>query len=166
MPDAAALSNKQRCASAIAAACLVVAPLTATFEGLRTKPYNDVTGTKTVCYGDTGVEMRVYSAGECGTLLRDRLARDYAPKLLAPNCLPQLADERRKPVFAALIDASYNAGPVAVCKSRMAVAIRAGQWRAACNGIAGWYVTSKGVPLRGLVRRREAEKALCLKGAA
>lgn len=158
------LSSKERCAAAIAAACIIAAPFTAGFEGLRPHPYRDATGTPTVCYGDTQVEMRVYAADECGKLLRERMARDYAPKVLA--CLPQLLEERRKPVFAALIDASYNAGPAAVCKSRMAVSIRASQWRAACSGISGWYVTSKGVPLRGLVRRRDAEKALCLQGAA
>jgi lysozyme len=157
-------SGKQKAAAAIAAAVLVATPLTASFEGLRTHPYRDVTGTPTVCYGDTEVEMRVYAADECGKLLRERVARDYAPRVLA--CLPQLLDERRKLVFAALIDASYNAGWAAVCKSRMAERIRAGQWQAACNGLSGWYVTSKGVPLRGLVRRREAEKALCLQGAA
>jgi lysozyme len=155
-----ALSSKQRAGAAIAAACLVAAPLTAAFEGLRTKPYLDPAGIQTVCYGETEREMRVYTADECGSLLRQRLAKDYAPKVLA--CLPQVAD--RKAVFAALIDASYNAGPKAVCNSRMATSIRAGQWRAACDGFSGWYVTAKGKRLPGLVRRREAERNLCRSG--
>lgn len=158
------LSGKQKGGAAIAAALLIAVPLTASFEGLRTRPYKDVTGTPTVCYGDTQVEMRVYSADECGKLLRERMARDYAPKVLA--CLPQLTAPERKPVFAALIDASYNAGPRAVCRSPMAKAIRAGEWTIACYRFVGWYETSKGKWFRGLHRRRLAERDLCLKGAA
>lgn len=159
---AAELSGKQKAGAIIAAACLVAAPLTAAFEGLRTKPYRDPAGIPTVCYGETQLAMRVYSADECGVMLRQRMARDYAPKVLA--CLPQLADEHRKPVFAALIDASYNAGPKAVCNSRMAKHIRAGQWQAACNGFVGWYETARGKWYAGLARRRAAEMRLCLTG--
>lgn len=147
-------------AAAIAAACLVCVPLTAQFEGLRTKPYRDPVGIPTVCYGETNVAMRAYSTDECGRLLRDQLRRVYAPRVAA--CLPQLTRPERKHEFAALIDASYNAGPAAVCKSRMARAIVAGNWRAACDGLEGWYVTARGVRLPGLVRRRQAERRLCL----
>lgn len=160
----AATSKKERAAAAIAAAVLVAVPLTAGFEGLRTRPYRDPANIETVCFGDTEVEMRVYTADECGKLLRERMARDYAPKVLA--CLPQLMDPKRKPVFAALIDAAYNAGPAAVCRSRMARAIRAGDWKAACKGFVGWYETARGKWYRGLHRRRLAERDLCLKGAS
>lgn len=159
-------------AVAIAAAVLVAAPIGEKWEGYAAKPYLDPAAIKTYCYGETDtafLEDRIYSKGECGALLRKRLARDYAPRLLA--CLPQLADPRRTHVFGALLDASYNAGPVAVCASRMSISVRASQWTAACNGLEGWYVTARNrktgirIKLRGLELRRRDEKAVCLKGA-
>lgn len=163
-------------AALIAAAVLVVVPITASEEGFVPKARPDPAHIPTVCYGETEHidPARIYSRGECLELLRVRLARDYAPKVLA--CLPALADRRRRDVFAALIDASYNAGPDAVCGSPMARAIRSaeplGDWSAACNAFTGWFVTARdrktGVrtTLPGLVtRRRDVERPLCLKGA-
>lgn len=147
----------------IAAAVLVAMPLTARFEGLRTKPYLDPAGIPTVCYGETELALRVYSVDECGAMLRQRLLKDYAPKVAA--CVPSLVSEAKANALAAFVDASYNAGPKAVCNSRMAKAVRAGDLRAACDGFAGWYVTARGKRFPGLVRRREAERQLCLKDA-
>ncbi len=159
-------------AIAIAAAVAIAAPsLTEPFEGFEPRPYLDPAKVRTVCYGETeGIETRVYSKSECGQLLRVRMARDYAPRLLA--CLPQLIDQRRRNVFAAMLDASYNAGWSAVCQSRMARSIRAGDWTGACTGLRGWYVTARNrqtgqrIQLAGLVRRRNAEAALCLQPVA
>lgn len=141
--------------------------MTAGFEGLRTKPYFDPAHIKTVCYGETEREMRTYTAQECMGLLKDRQASNYAPAIL--NCVPAFADERRRYAFAASIDASYNAGVAAFCKSRMARAFNAGQWEAGCNGFLGWYATAringKPTPLKGLQRRRQAERDLCLKSS-
>jgi lysozyme len=157
-------------AAAIAAACTLCASvLTMPSEGLRTHPYMDMPGGRaTVCYGETEQAMRVYTPGECGDLLRQRLLRDYAPKVLA--CVPGLYDPKRQPIFAALIDASYNAGWAAVCASPMAANARAGQWRAACDSFPGWFVTARNrktgvrVKLPGLVTRRKTEADLCRKG--
>jgi lysozyme len=145
--------------AAIAAAVALVIPVTAAFEGLRTKPYRDPTNTLTVCYGETHLPMRVYSADECGAMLRKRLAKDYAPQLL--DCVPALIN--RPNPYAALLDFSYNAGVQAACRSRMARNFNLGRWPEGCAAFRGTYVTSKGVKLKGLVRRREAEAALCLK---
>jgi hypothetical protein len=54
--------------------------------------------------------------------------------------------ERRLKVFGALLDAAYNAGWRkwrAVCNSRMARSIHAGDWAGACNGFYGWYTTAR-----------------------
>lgn len=153
--------------AAIAAAVLLAVPLTSAFEGLRTHPYADPIGKRTVCYGDTEVRMRVYSADECGAMLRSRLAKDYAPHLL--NCIPQLASKPSE--FAALLDASYNAGWLAVCNSNLAVNARKGAVGHVCAELASWYTTAldrrsgKRRTLPGLVRRRQAEAALCRKDA-
>lgn len=149
-------------APAIIAACALCAALTAGYEGLRTKPYKDPVGISTVCYGETERAMRSYTADECMALLKDRQASDYAPAVL--RCVPGFADERRRYAFAASIDAAYNAGIAAFCRSRMARAFNAGQWKAGCAGFVGWYETAKGKRLKGLVRRRASERALCLAG--
>ena len=104
--------------------------------------------------------MRVYSADECRVLLMSRQRADYAPAVL--KCVPALA--MRRDAFAAAIDASYNAGIGAFCRSPMARRFEAGDWAGGCNAFRGWRTTAKGRALPGLVRRREAERALCLKG--
>lgn len=150
----------------LATACAIaIAFLTAHFEGLVTHPNPDPANPnlQQVCYGDTAVPMRTYTPEECQVLLEARQQRDYAPAVL--KCVPGFADERRKYAFAASIDAAYNAGIAAFCKSRMARAFNAGQWKAGCEGFRGWYETANHKPLRGLVRRRAAERALCLKSA-
>jgi lysozyme len=151
---------------AAAAACL---SLTQSSEGLRNKPYLDPAHILTVCYGETqGIDQaKIYSNDECAIRLRKRLAEDYAPFIIA--CLPELT-ERRIKVFGALLDAAYNAGPVAVCNSRMARSIHAGDWAGSCNGFYGWYATArdrrtgKRIQLRGLEIRRQKEAALCREG--
>lgn len=162
--------SKPAIAAVIAAACAVATPLIMKSEGLRLNPYLDPVKIKTVCYGETQVEMRPYTKDECGRMLRVRLAERYAPKVLA--CIPQFAEPGRRNEFAAMIDSSYNAGPHAVCTSRMAIHFRAGRWTAGCNSIDGWYTTAKdrrtGIrkSFPGLVTRRKEAKALCLRPEA
>jgi lysozyme len=143
----------------IALAVLISAPFTAMYEGLRTKPYPDPGNPKvlTVCFGETEMPMREYTADECAVLLKARQAKDYAPAVL--KCVPGLAS--RKYAFAASIDASYNAGVAAFCKSPMAVRFKAGDWAGGCKAFSGWYIRGGGKVLKGLVRRREAEARLC-----
>jgi lysozyme len=166
-PQKASPKTPPKTPAVIAAAVLVAAPLATQFEGYVSKAKPDPVGIPTYCYGETeNVDpTRIYSKSECAALLRARMAADYAPKLIAPTCLPQIADNRF--VFGALLDASYNAGPAAVCKSRMAASIKAGDIAGACKGLIGWYTTAKdrktGVrkQLPGLVKRRNAEAAVC-----
>jgi lysozyme len=74
--------------------------------------------------------------------------------------------------MAALLDASYNAGPAAVCRSPMVKKMNAGDIKGGCNAFEGWYVRSDGQVRRGLVARRSGlagdkrvnEKQLCLQG--
>jgi lysozyme len=137
----------------IAAACLVAAPLTQRWEGYRARVYNDPAHIKSYCYGETTNvnPMAVYTKGQCGDLLRARMAKDYAPQVA--RCLPTITSNRF--AFGALIDASYNTG-----------------WYPVCNGFAGWYTTARDrrsgriVQLKGLVNRRLDERATCLRGVA
>ena len=145
--------------AAIALAVAAVAPFLTAKEGVVTHPYRDPVGIPTVCVGETqNIEARNYSRDECGLMLRKRLAIDYAPGIL--NCVPGLVD--RPKAFAALLDFSYNGGIRAACKSPMAAHFRAGQWQRGCDAFRGYYVTARGVKLRGLVVRREGERLLCM----
>jgi len=146
----------------IATAVLISAPLTAAFEGLRTKPYHDPAGKLTICYGETERAMRPYTPDECRMLLQARQAANYAPAVL--KCVPSIGSHQEP--FAASIDASYNAGVGAFCRSPMTRRFNAGDWAGGCVAFSGWRVTAKGKVLPGLVRRREAERALCTKGVA
>lgn len=135
-------------AAAIAAVCLVCAPLTARFEGKRNAPYRDAAGIPTVCYGETQVAMRVYSDDECGRMLRAALAKRYAPKILA--CWPELARPERRNAAVAMLDSSYNAGPAAICSSPMHALARAGDWPAACARLRSFHVGAiTDRPIRG-----------------
>jgi lysozyme len=147
-------------AAAIAAAVLAVAPFVASKEGTVTHAYRDPVGIATYCTGETqDVDWsRVYTRDECHALLRKRLANDYAPAIL--NAIPKLAENRH--AFAALLDFAYNAGETAAIRSPMAKAFNAGQWVKGCNAFPGYFVTARGVKLRGLVVRREGERLLCL----
>lgn len=161
-------SRSKEIGAAIAAAVLIAAPLAMKFEGYRSKVYRDPAHILTYCYGETQGPIdpaRIYSKDECATKLRARMAKDYAPKIA--QCLPAVATVEKKYIFGALLDASYNAGPDAVCKSRMARAIKAGQWSLACDGFNNWYTsalnrkTGVRVVFKGLVLRRSAEAQVC-----
>jgi len=158
------LKDPKVISAAILAAVASVAPFTAHFEGERNRVYADPIGIPTYCDGETKNPdpSHIYSHGECQALLRRRLARDYAPQMVA--CVPEFADPKRHLAFTASLDASYNAGPVAFCRSAMAKAFRAGQWQSGCHRFVGWYVTAGGRRFSGLVNRRLAERDFCLTG--
>lgn len=139
------------------AATLLVATV-GNFEGLRTDPYKDIIGVWTVCYGETHVEMRKYSPAECQTMLSDSLAT-YAEPVLTRN--PEL--KGHDPQLAAAISLSYNIGTTNYRKSSVARLFSAGQWRAACDSFLKWS-NAGGKRVEGLYRRRQQERAICLRG--
>lgn len=136
-----------------AAVLLATTVLTAPSEGLKLKPYWDPAHIRTVCLGETkGVQERAYSKAECEILLERRMAADYAPAV--ERCAPKVANDRRVKIFAALLDAAYNAGTGAMCASPMVAKIGAGELVAACGAFTaryragpllthGWYVTAR-----------------------
>lgn len=165
---------------AAAAATAVILPTTMTNEGFRSHVYLDPARIPTYCFGDTKDPKwgHTYSRSECAQLLKTRMVRDYAVPIT--NCVPQLADPRHLHQFAASIDAAYNAGTAAFCRSPMAASFRAGDWKGGCLKFVGWYATAElprpnglscrllnngkwSCELPGLVRRRQEESAACLK---
>lgn len=132
------------------------------FEGYVPEAYQDPVGIWTRCYGDTTnvTPGATYSAEECARSLNDHLVETSRPVM---RCVPSLAKQHPK-IIVAMLDMAYNIGPTAFCKSSVASFANAGNWAAACRRISEIYTTAKGVSLRGLVVRRNAESQMCLEG--
>jgi len=65
--------------------------------------------------------------------------------------------------LAALVSLSYNIGTKAYAGSTVARRFSEGRWAAACDAFLLWNKAG-GKVVKGLARRREAERALCRKG--
>ena len=141
------------------------------WEGLWTTAQVDTIGTGhpvSYCYGQT-TENGSVKAGQKFTpeQCKDLLAKSL-PKYLAqinPCIKVAIPDKTR----AALLDAAYNAGSAAVCKSPMVARMNAGDLRGGCEAFDGWYVRASGRVVKGLIARRsgdtrKGEKELCLEG--
>jgi len=154
------------------ACCMAFLP---SWEGMDKVARRDAIGTGhpiTYCNGLTSHDGSVkvgqrFTPDECAKRLGAAL-----PKYLTPlqACVHiEIPDAS----MAALLDAAYNAGPAAVCRSPMVLHMNAGDIKGGCNAFDGWYVRSDGKVRAGLVDRRAGEKhgdkrkserALCLEG--
>lgn len=137
----------------------IAAPFIGSWEGLRTAAYLDPVGIPTVCYGHTrGVELGdAYTVEQCNHMLNEEL-KEYLAAVDDYIYVP-MPDTRR----AALTSFAYNVGIENFKRSTMRRLINDGRTRAACDQLKRW-VFARGIKLRGLVRRREAERQLCLQG--
>lgn len=140
---------------AVAAAILV--PTVVMWEGTEYVPYKDVVGIWTVCTGDTHnvTPGRVYSKAECEQRLEQQLIAHAKPVL---KCTPSLKDKPN--ALAAAISLAYNIGPTAYCRSTVDRRFDAGNIRGACDAFLMWRFAG-GKEIRGLKRRREAERSIC-----
>lgn len=148
-------------ASAAALACAL--PVTKACEGLWLTAKVDTIGTGqpvTVCYGETeNVKLgQKFTTQQCDALLAVKLKR-YDAEI--GHCIHvELPDQTR----AALIDAAYNAGSAAMCRSSIVTKMNAGDFKGGCEAIANWYIRARGRVVKGLVNRRAKERKLCLAG--
>lgn len=156
------LTTTQKGAAGVALAAMLAlaTPLVGVWEGKSNLPYPDklAGGLMTVCYGETRVEMRPYSDAECSVMLQRGLA-DFATPVLKRN--PELEDRPNQ--WAAATSLAYNIGVANYRKSTVAKRFSAGRWREGCNAFLLWNNAS-GKVVRGLTRRREAERQTCLRG--
>jgi lysozyme len=157
-----------------AAVIAVLTVFTPIWEGADLVAKKDAIGTghpMTYCHGQTDEFGKVkegqrFTPAQCKELLAKSL-----PKYLEPvqKCVNV---ELPVKTMAALVDAAYNAGPAAVCRSPMVKKMNAGDIEGGCNAFEGWYVRSDGQVRKGLVARRSGiagdkrknEKQLCLEG--
>lgn len=133
------------------------------FEGLRLVAYRDVVSVPTVCYGETrGIRMGMkFTKPECDAMLLKGLD-EFADGV--ERCVPS-ARSMPEPRYVAHVSLAYNIGVGAYCKSSVARLENAGHTRAACDFFLR-YNRAGGVVFPGLTKRREKERALCLRGAA
>lgn len=142
-----------------AAASIALLLYTPSFEGTELKTYRDLGGVLTYCTGATesAVWGATYTPEQCRAQLDRDLAR-HAEGVMACVHVP-LTDGQK----VAFVDAAYNIGVQAFCGSSMARRANAGDVHGACDALLMWDKVG-GKPVKGLTRRRQTERDLCLKG--
>jgi len=168
---------------AVAATALL--SFTPAFEGTELSTYRDMGGVLTYCTGATenAAWGKTYTPAQCRAQLDRDLERHAAGIAM---CIPlaRLTDGQK----VAFVDIAYNIGVGGFCGSSMARRTNAGDMVGACNALLAWNKVKvlrpvkgpDGKPLkdargkvvmhwvyeevRGLTRRRQAERELCLKG--
>lgn len=133
------------------------------FEGFSANAYKDSTGVVTIGYGTTG-RAGVGIDPRMGDTITEAEAEYYLEKAIrkfADQIRPYITAEINENEFGAFVSLSYNIGPAAFKKSSALRHFNAGDKEKAAKSILLWNKAG-GKVLRGLVRRREAEKALFL----
>ena len=138
--------------------------LIARFESFRSKPYLCPAGVPTIGFGVTTyadgrqVTMQDEAITEAAAWedLKHLVKTVYAPGV--NRLCPYLDKDDRA---AALISFAYNVGLPAFKNSTLRLRVNAKDWSGAVVQIKRWN-KSKGIVLKGLVRRREAEAELLL----
>lgn len=138
---------------------IIATTLVATWEGITHTVQNDPVGIPTWCFGVTRADRQpipghYYSTQECKDLLQIDLQRYFRSAMKCLNRNLELSDER----IAAIVSFQYNTG--AFCRSTFARKLNAGDPKA-CDELLKWNHAG-GIVFRGLTRRREAERKLCL----
>ena len=158
--------TKKAAVGTAAAVISICVPCLQVWEGMDKVARVDSIGTGhpvTYCYGQTdefgGVKAgTTFTTQQCNELLAKSLPA-YLAKI--DPCITAPIPDKSK---AALLDASYNAGPAAICRSPMVAKMNAGDVRGGCEAFSGWYVRASGRVVPGLINRRNGEKKLCLEG--
>ncbi len=134
-------------------------PVVIFFEGTRQRAYLDPVQIPTICRGHTkGVKLgQTATLDQCDEmLLQDLLRADAEMK----SCIRVPLNDNQRAAFASF---TFNAGGGNFCGSTMARKLNAGDYAGACNELPRW-VYAGGKVLPGLVKRRQAERDVCLGG--
>lgn len=157
-------SKKVGAAGAIGGAIAIAVSFIQPWEGVWLTAKVDTIGTGqpiTWCFGETKGHVRAgqhFTLEQCKGMLAQRLPQYDAE--ISPCIHVPLSDK----THAALISASYNAGPYAMCHSSVLAKINAGDLAGGCKALGGWYIRARGRIVKGLKNRRAAERRLCLEG--
>jgi lysozyme len=128
------------------------------YEGCRLRAYRDSVGVWTIGYGDTEnvTEGLVITQQEAEDRLERRLDRDFEPGVRAAITAPM-----RQEQFDAMVCLAYNIGVGAFSNSTLVKLFNAGDIQLAADQFLRWDKAG-GKSLKGLRRRRAAERALFL----
>lgn len=152
------MSVKAKLAAAALSISVAGLALIQTFEGTRTEAYADAVGIPTICTGSTkGVYL-----GQTATLAEceERLSEDvsYAGTAIRKGVRVKLTQGQ----YDALVSLVFNIGPGAFARSTLLKRLNEGQCRVAADEFLKWRYAA-GKPLRGLLKRRQAERELFVK---
>lgn len=157
--------DPKRIAAYAAIATAIAAPVIMQWEGEKRVTYADVAGIPTACFGATGARVGTigtrWTADQCKAMLRDDIKVHMDGVL---RCTPGISS-RKPEALAAATSLAFNIGVSAYCRSTVARRFNAGRWREGCEAFGMW-INAGGKVWPGLVNRRKAETALCLKGVA
>lgn len=138
------------------AVVLLAAPFVAVHEGVVLNRYADPVGIPTACAGETDREIvgfkSKFTRDECIAVMGASL---YAHAVELDKCVKRPLERHEA---AAVLSWSYNVGVGAACRSTLMRKLNAGQ--PYCQELDRWVYAS-GIKLRGLVRRRAEERAMC-----
>ncbi len=168
---AGAGTAKQRLAALIGAGVVALAwPLVQHFEGRELEAYRDPVGIWTACDGITeGIAPNArFTYAQCDELLASNLFEHE--KNVVERCVKVPLNDGQRAAFTSF---AVNVGPgrpgakdgFCTLKSgatpTFLAKLNAGDYRGACLGLRAW-TGAKGRTLPGLVKRRQAEAAMCL----
>lgn len=127
------------------------------YEGFSEAVYLDSVGVPTIGFGHTGSGVRLnrVSREQAEALLRSDL-RAAERSVLRLIHVPLTDDQ-----YAALVSFAFNLGGGALQRSTLRAKLNRGEYEAAANEFPKW-VFAGGKRLKGLARRREAERQLFL----
>ena len=133
------------------------------FEGCRLRAYRDSVMVWTIGYGHTSMAgppevksgLTITQAEAEGILKRDLVKYETAVN----RAISRVPTENQ---FAAMVSLCYNIGPGNFNRSTVLSAFNAGNLGLAADAFRRWNKAG-GKVLKGLVRRREAERALFMK---
>lgn len=137
------------------------------FEGCRLDAYADIVGVWTIGYGLTAGALEGVVVSR-GMVITQAQADAYLAAVLEKFGESILRKMTRKPTdnqFGAMLSLAYNIGVGAFIKSTCLKRFNAGDMEGAAEALT-WFNKAGGKVVRGLVRRREAERDLFLSGVA
>ena len=133
------------------------------FEGLRLTAYQDSVGVWTIGYGTTtraGIGVEVTPGMEINEADAEAFLK-MALEKFAAQIIPAFKRKPTENQFGAMLSLAYNIGPTAFKKSTCLKRFNAGDTEGAAEALT-WFKKAGGKVLRGLVRRRAAERELFL----
>ena len=133
------------------------------FEGFESNPYLCPAGYPTIGFGTilypNGVRVRI-SDKECTKEEAEKWLR-FEISSKAKQVDAMTIDSINQNQFDALVSFGFNVGLTALAKSTLLKKVNLNDFKGASLEFAKW-INANGKPLPGLIRRRNAEKALFL----